>query len=435
MKHTKQWTFLILFCNLLSLSIFPFIHSATASRVPFSSETEVILDITNKVNFTYHGSNSFNFNLWMAQISNRTTELEQINESYYQKTELLAKQSPQNYDDFIVSNDSYNNSYEYYSSEINPSNPNFLLQYLNRVHLNAFEWEISTSLNLNDYSTESNFYKFYTSEQPYTQTSDIEIQNIAESLTDSYTSILELTKNAYLYVIDALEYELIQGSAKGASDALDDGTGDCSEYSSLLVAILRAMGIPARKVLGYVLIQGDLSAADPQYELAKGDTFQFSTDDGSIPAHAWVQIYIPTIGWISVDPTWGDSLENSNLDELIYFYNRDYIRIITTIGDFYEKQDFSPQLEFEDESVDGLAEFPYIYFLLKSTQFIDISQIDFNYELEIEVIDVINPMISTFSPNLIIYLIGLSSSLILLFVVGIYIYKRNRKRISKNYYR
>lgn len=70
-----------------------------------------------------------------------------------------------------------------------------------------------------------------------------------------------------------------------AADALAGGTGVCQDFAHLSLAVLRALGIPARYVSGYLY---------PESASAKG-----STATGE--SHAWVDAW--TGDWCGVDPT------------------------------------------------------------------------------------------------------------------------------------
>jgi transglutaminase-like putative cysteine protease len=63
--------------------------------------------------------------------------------------------------------------------------------------------------------------------------------------------------------------------------------GVCQDYAHLMIAICRVFHIPARYVSGYQFI-GDLN--DHQTEIQHA-------------SHAWVEAYIPMVGWIGFDPT------------------------------------------------------------------------------------------------------------------------------------
>ena len=69
-------------------------------------------------------------------------------------------------------------------------------------------------------------------------------------------------------------------------------TGVCQDFTNLFITMARLLGIPARYVMGYVYTGN--SGPDAYPERA-----------GSDASHAWVQIYIPDIGWKGFDPTNG----------------------------------------------------------------------------------------------------------------------------------
>jgi transglutaminase-like putative cysteine protease len=72
-------------------------------------------------------------------------------------------------------------------------------------------------------------------------------------------------------------------------DTLQTGSGTCRDYALFMIEALRRLGIAARFVSGYVFIPGNR---------AHGYVGGGST-------HAWVQVYLPSAGWIEFDPTNG----------------------------------------------------------------------------------------------------------------------------------
>ena len=72
-------------------------------------------------------------------------------------------------------------------------------------------------------------------------------------------------------------------------DTLQTGSGTCRDYALFMIEALRRLGIAARFVSGYLFIPGDR---------AHGYVGGGST-------HAWVQVYLPSAGWIEFDPTNG----------------------------------------------------------------------------------------------------------------------------------
>lgn len=69
--------------------------------------------------------------------------------------------------------------------------------------------------------------------------------------------------------------------ASTAADALAAGKGVCQDYAHLMLACCRVRGVPARYVSGY---------------LDGGDATQTAS-------HAWVDVWLGDIGWVSVDVT------------------------------------------------------------------------------------------------------------------------------------
>jgi transglutaminase-like putative cysteine protease len=76
---------------------------------------------------------------------------------------------------------------------------------------------------------------------------------------------------------------------------LNLGSGSCRDVAVLMIAALRARGIAARFVSGY------LHLADDDEDCAAGGN-----------THAWLQVYVPGPGWVDFDPSRG-IVGNENL--------------------------------------------------------------------------------------------------------------------------
>jgi transglutaminase-like putative cysteine protease len=72
-------------------------------------------------------------------------------------------------------------------------------------------------------------------------------------------------------------------------DTLQTKSGSCRDYALFMIEALRRLGIAARFVSGYIAIPGDRAHG----YVGGGNT------------HAWVQVYLPSAGWIEFDPTNG----------------------------------------------------------------------------------------------------------------------------------
>ncbi|MDH3600024.1 MAG: transglutaminase family protein, partial [Candidatus Tectomicrobia bacterium] len=72
------------------------------------------------------------------------------------------------------------------------------------------------------------------------------------------------------------------------SDVLRERHGVCQDFAHLEIACLRALGLAARYVSGYLVTQ----PPPDQAPLV-----------GALASHAWLSVYSPGHGWIDVDPT------------------------------------------------------------------------------------------------------------------------------------
>ena len=66
-------------------------------------------------------------------------------------------------------------------------------------------------------------------------------------------------------------------------DALASRKGVCQDYAHIMIALVRGLGIPCRYVSGYLFYKSDRSTPDQ--------------------SHAWIEAFLPTLGWIGFDPT------------------------------------------------------------------------------------------------------------------------------------
>ena len=66
-------------------------------------------------------------------------------------------------------------------------------------------------------------------------------------------------------------------------------TGYCEHYATAMVIMLRAIGIPARLITGFLAI--DWNEYGNYYLVRQQD------------AHAWVEVHLPHSGWVMMDPT------------------------------------------------------------------------------------------------------------------------------------
>ncbi len=118
-----------------------------------------------------------------------------------------------------------------------------------------------------------------------------------------------IARKIYAHIHEKMHYEMI-GGWDVAPKVLERGSGSCSEYSFVFIAMCRAAGLPAR-YSGSLVIRKD----DASYD----DVF-----------HRWVEIYLPPYGWVPVDPSRGDKAHQAARAEAFGHLSNDVL--ITTTG-------------------------------------------------------------------------------------------------------
>ena len=128
---------------------------------------------------------------------------------------------------------------------------------------------------------------------------------------DPLTALKQLNRAIH----DAFGYEVgITQVHSPIDDALEQRRGVCQDFAHVMIAIARRWGIPARYVSGY-LHHG------PQHQ----DRSQADA------THAWVETYLPSLGWVGFDPT-NDVLAGER--HLRAAIGRDYADVPPTRGTF-----------------------------------------------------------------------------------------------------
>lgn len=148
--------------------------------------------------------------------------------------------------------------------------------------------------------------KKYTQNTNYWQVTNPEIVARAKQATQGKSKVADIVKATDVFVRDTLTYnneKIKYNIRQGALKALQNPTNAvCLEYSDLMIALLRAQGIPARMPIGYGY-SGDLKTSP-----AVSDSL-----------HSWVEAYVPNVGWMNLDPTWGEKFDNFGKSDLDHF--------------------------------------------------------------------------------------------------------------------
>lgn len=148
---------------------------------------------------------------------------------------------------------------------------------------------LSTEKMIIQSETFQNRFAEYLMESHYTKLSQ-EIRNFANRMAD-----LDASEGIYRLLKDVSEeiYSNFTYDPKATDvhttveETLHLKRGVCQDFAHLMIAVCRFKGIPARYVSGYQFI-GDLQGGNADYDQA---------------SHAWVEAYVPDIGWVGYDPT------------------------------------------------------------------------------------------------------------------------------------
>jgi transglutaminase-like putative cysteine protease len=118
-------------------------------------------------------------------------------------------------------------------------------------------------------------------------------QKMIGDATDPYEIALRLERylrQSYKYTLEPPASEL---PSAYAAFLFDTRAGYCQHFAGAMAMLLRFNGVPARVAVGFT--SGELESAG-LYSVSTGN------------AHAWVEAYFPTVGWVAFDPTPGRNL-------------------------------------------------------------------------------------------------------------------------------
>ncbi|MFO7680400.1 MAG: transglutaminase domain-containing protein, partial [Chloroflexota bacterium] len=138
--------------------------------------------------------------------------------------------------------------------------------------------------------------------------------NCADSYVTRKAAELGHDADAIFAFVRGLGYESYEGSLRGARGTLWSEAGNGYDQASLLIALLRASGIPAAYRLGtlnqtdaQMLINSMFPAVNAPSGLvsASAETADPASDPNLLAeaqAHAWAEAYLPGSGWTALDP-------------------------------------------------------------------------------------------------------------------------------------
>ena len=226
-------------------------------------------------------------NLWVALIA--TVEP-------YQEV-LSMEVTPDEYTSVI---DEYGNRYAEFDFSKHPAGKSITVEIDYRIKVNELAYDLSTC--------QGGMIAGFTQPETHIESANPQIVTLASELSQGAKTACQKVRAFYDYIGNELVYTY-NGNNWGAQAALGPMGADCTEYASLLVALSRAQGIPARYFDGLLYLENVTNS------LARIE-------------HAWADTYLPGIGWVALDPTLG----RSSLYRENYFAHHTPDHIIVTIG-------------------------------------------------------------------------------------------------------
>ncbi len=116
------------------------------------------------------------------------------------------------------------------------------------------------------------------------------------------------------------EYAYQQGTTTLATSAFEvyvNRRGVCQDFTNLMICLARLLGVPARYACGYIYTGPKATEANHR----QGEA-----------SHAWVQLYLPQVGWIGFDPTNGILTQTDHVRVAV---GRNYVDATPTSGTLF----------------------------------------------------------------------------------------------------
>jgi transglutaminase-like putative cysteine protease len=202
--------------------------------------------------------------------------------------------------DYKLIIDEYGNQYAEFDFSGHPAGTTNLIEISYRVSVNELVYDLS--------ACEGELIDDFIQPELHIESANPQIVALANELSRGKETVCQQVRAFYDYIGDELVYTY-NGKNWGAQAALGEMGADCTEYASLLAALSRSQRIPARYIEGLLFLNTN-------------------TETKARLEHAWLDVYLPNVGWVSLDPTLGRSLGDRNT----YFAHYTPEHMIVTIG-------------------------------------------------------------------------------------------------------
>jgi len=325
-KYTFVFLYFLIFPSINSLGIAVLDPSKAIISYPQLSLSsngvsnyDVVQNVTYEVltNFTLthkSGPNSYVFKF--TRLNNRMPDSTLTRFCPpYQESKLLFTNVTGYSEINIGHHDKFNNTYDSFNATLAIDDSitfdqayNITLSEISFQHINATE--------IGEYNYFDDMFSLYcNNSEQYYERDDSSLISLSHSIVHPNDTEVEKAEKICNWVSDYLIYDETLLEEKGALWAYTNQRGDCSEYSSLMITLLRIQGIPARKVVGFVIS----TSASTRPKVGNTWNFYDNNEGTNFLGHAWMEYYVPKIGWIACDPTWHKVTNYFNRIDLLRF--------------------------------------------------------------------------------------------------------------------
>ena len=204
--------------------------------------------------------------------------------------------------EYILITDEYGNQYVEFDFSDHPpgATVNFDIEY--QLEVNELTYDLG--------ACEGESLDEFTQAELHIESANPQVIALAKELSKGKKTACEQVRAFYDYAGDELIYTYNRNDW-GAQATFGLMGADCTEYASLVIALSRAEGIPARYYEGLLYLEG----SQKETEIAQTE-------------HAWLDAYFPGSGWAAMDPTLGRPL----VDRGTHFAHYTPNHIIVTTG-------------------------------------------------------------------------------------------------------
>ena len=241
--------------------------------------------------------------------------------------------------------DKFNNTYDLFNSSLTTSDK-IILNYKYNITLNDIYFTKINQEDIGIYNPGDQIHTLYNLTEPFYECNNTDLITLSNSIVGSISNPVDKAEAIFNWITINIDYEK-QDEEIGAYEAYNQGKGDCSDISDLMITLLRIQSIPARKITGFLI------SNNPSHRPMVGNKYLFDlnytgatetqTFTNKILGHAWVEYYVPEIGWIVCDPTWKQG----------YFNGIDFLRFNVNNGAWFFLPGATPPYNY-------ISEFPII---------------------------------------------------------------------------